>query len=139
MATVKRFEDLDAWKEARKLIREIYDCSKKSGFVKDFALRDQVRRAAISIMSNIAEGFERGADKEFVQFLSIAKGSCGEVRAQCFVALDQSYITRPQFESLYKQCRAVNQLLSGLIAYLTRSPMKGRRGTTKPNATESSP
>ncbi|MCI0356875.1 MAG: four helix bundle protein [Planctomycetaceae bacterium] len=128
MATVQRFEDLEAWKEARKLNRVVYAHTKATAFSKDFALRDQIRRASISVMSNIAEGFERGGDKEFVQFLSIAKGSCGEVRSQLFVALDERYVSRPEFEAAYKQCMAVSRLLAGLLAYLHRSPKQGRRG-----------
>jgi four helix bundle protein len=128
MTTVRRFEDLEVWKEARKLNRLVYAHSKASAFSKDFALRDQIRRASISVMSNVAEGFERGGDKEFIQFLSIAKGSCGEVRSQLFVALDEKYVSRPEFESAYKQCMAVSRLLAGLLAYLHRSPKQGRRG-----------
>lgn len=128
MATVLRFEDLDAWQEARKLSRLVYDFSKRGSFAKDFALRDQMRRAAISILSNISEGFERGGDKEFAQYLAVAKGSCGEVRSQSFVALDQEYLTRSDFEAVYRQCVAVSKLIAGLLAYLNKSPMAGRRG-----------
>jgi four helix bundle protein len=92
MATFKKFEDTEAWKKARELTREVYRHSKVSPFSKDFGLRDQIRRAAVSGMSNIAEGFERGGTKEFMQFLAIAKGSVGELEAQLYVALDQSYI-----------------------------------------------
>jgi four helix bundle protein len=129
MSTIKRFEDLDAWKEARKLNRVVYASSRKSGFAKDFALRDQIRRAGISVMSNIAEGFETGSDKEFIRYLSVAKGSCGEVRSQFFVALDEGYLTRQEFEGAYRQCAAVSQLVTGLLTYLQRSPMTGRRGS----------
>jgi len=83
---VKYFEDLEVWKEARRLTNEIYGATRNDGFSKDFGLRDQIQRAAVSIMSNIAEGFERGGNQEFIQFLYIAKGSCGEVRAQLHVA-----------------------------------------------------
>ena len=133
MATIQRFEDLEAWKEARKLTKLVYDHSKRGSFSKDFALRDQIRRAAVSIMSNIGEGFERGGDKEFMQYLSVAKGSCGEVRSQFFVALDQEYMTRREFETAYRQCVAVNKLISGLLAYLNKSPMTGRRGMSAMN------
>jgi four helix bundle protein len=84
-------------------------------------------------MSNIGEGFERGGDKEFMQYLSVAKGSCGEVRSQFFVALDQEYMTRREFETAYRQCVAVNKLISGLLAYLNKSPMTGRRGMSAMN------
>jgi four helix bundle protein len=89
---VKNFEDLEIWKEARCLTREIYQLTRDTKFSKDFGLNSQIQRAAISIMSNIAEGFERGGNQEFTQFLYIAKGSCGEVRSQLYVAVDQSYV-----------------------------------------------
>ncbi|TAK06448.1 four helix bundle protein, partial [bacterium] len=91
---VKSFEDLEVWKETRRLSKEIYAATQDAKFSKDFGLRDQIRRAAVSVMSNIAEGFERGGNQEFIQFLYIAKGSCGEVRSQLYVALDQGYIAR---------------------------------------------
>ena len=82
---VRYFEDLEVWKEARRLTNEVYATTRDTGFSKDFGLRDQIRRAAVSVMSNVAEGFERGGNQEFVQFLYIAKGSCGEVRSQLYV------------------------------------------------------
>lgn len=88
MATIEKFEDIEAWKKARELTRDVYTASKQAAFAKDFGLKDQIRRAAVSIMSNIAEGFERGGDKEFAQFIALAKGSSAEVRAQLYVALD---------------------------------------------------
>src|SRR5687767_2491505 len=91
MAKISRFEEIESWKRARMLTHEIYKITSSGTFSRDFALRDQIRRAAISILSNIAEGFERGGDNEFLQFLSVAKGSCGEARAQLYVALDQAY------------------------------------------------
>lgn len=89
MATFRRFEEIDAWKQARELTCEVYRVSRRKAFSKDFALRDQIRRAAISISSNIAEGYERDSRKAFLHFLSIAKGSAGEVRSQLYVALDE--------------------------------------------------
>jgi len=89
MSKIKRFEAIDCWKKARDLTKSIYSISLGATFSKDFALRDQLRRSSISILSNIAEGFERDGNKEFVQFFSIAKGSCGEARAQLYVALDK--------------------------------------------------
>ncbi len=100
MSRIERFEDLDGWKLARALTGLIYNASGTGEFSRDFALRDQIRRAAISIVSNIAEGFERDGDKEFLQFLSMAKGSCGEVRAQLYLALDRAYISQEQFTNL---------------------------------------
>lgn len=99
MAPLKRFEDIEAWQKARRLTREIYTLPGSGQLSKDFGLRDQIRRAAVSVMSNIAEGFERGGSAEFSQFLAIAKGSTGEIEAQLYVALDQKYITQEQFES----------------------------------------
>jgi len=90
--TVKNFEDLDVWKLARELTIKIYSETKHGPFSKDFGLRDQIKRSAVSVMSNIAEGFERGGNKEFHNFLSIAKGSCGEVRCQLYIAVDQNYL-----------------------------------------------
>ncbi len=92
MATIKRFEDIEAWQEARELVRELYRITSAGPFARDFGLKDQVRRAGVSIMSGIAEGFERDGNKEFLQFLSISKGSCGEVRSDLYVAEDQGYL-----------------------------------------------
>ena len=89
-------------------------------FAKDFGLRDQIRRAAVSILSNIAEGFERGGDKEFLRFLAIAKGSAGELRAQLYVALDQQYLSQNQFESLSQEAIEISQLVSGFVRYLKK-------------------
>src|SRR5205807_9337640 len=97
MNKIEKFEDIIAWQKARELAREVYRHAKLAPFSKDFGLRDQIPRAAVSTMSNIAEGFERGGDKEFIQFLSPSKGSCGEVRSQLYVALDQQYITPTGF------------------------------------------
>src|SRR5712671_1163202 len=100
MATFRRFEEIDAWQKARELTNAVYDCSERGAFRRDFGLRDQMRRAAVSVMSNIAEGFEREGKGEFVQFLSMAKGSAGEVEAQLYVALDEGYIDKDQFDSV---------------------------------------
>jgi four helix bundle protein len=122
---VKNFEDLEIWKDARLLTRGIYQLTKDLKFSKDFALRDQIRRAAVSIMSNIAEGFERGGNQEFVQFLYVA--SCGEVRSQLYVAVDQSYIAQKDCEELTKSFRRLSIMISNLIDYLKRSGMKGSK------------
>jgi len=100
MATIEKYEDIDAWQKARELTKEGYACSGVGRFGKDYGLRDQIRRGIVSIMSNIAEGFERSSSAEFAQFLSIAKDSAGEVEAQLYVALDQGYINKAQFGSL---------------------------------------
>src|ERR1035437_9555333 len=115
MAKIERFEDLMSWQKARELNRLVYGVSRQNAFAKDFGLRDQIRSASISIMSNIAEGFERGGDKEFSQFLSIAKGSCGEVRAQLYAALDEKYLTTEQFKDICDRCVEVSRLISGFM------------------------
>jgi four helix bundle protein len=127
MPTIKKVEDIEAWKKARELTRAVYNCSKVEPFSKDFALRDQMRRAAVSVMSNIAEGFERGGTKEFVQFLGIAKGSAGEVEAQLFVALDQRYISEGEFARLRDLAISTKRLIGGLMSYLRQSGMKGEK------------
>ena len=127
MAKIERFEDLTSWQKARELNRLVYRVSKNPVFAKDFGLRDQIRRASISIMSNIAEGFERGGDKEFIQFLSNAKGSCGEVRAQLYAALDESYVTQQEFKELSGLCVDVSRLIAGMMVYLRRSDMRGNK------------
>jgi len=127
MPMIKTFEDLEAWQKARELTREIYVFSKKGSFAKDFGLRDQIRRASVSIMSNIAEGFERGGDKEFFQFVSVAKGSSGEVRAQLYVALDAGYIDQKTFNRLSDITVQINRMLAGLMKYLRSSEFKGSK------------
>src|SRR5258706_15175932 len=127
MAKIERFEDLMIWQKARELSRLVCGASRNGAFAKDFGLRDQIRSASISIMSNVAEGFERGGDKEFLQFLSIAKGSCGEVRAQLYVALDLEYISSAQFDVLAQAATEVSQLLSGFMKYLRESTLRGSR------------
>jgi four helix bundle protein len=124
---VKNFEDLNVWKQARQLTQEIYRLTKTEKFLKDFGLRDQIRRAAISVMSNIAEGFERGGNQEFVQFLYVAKASCGEVRSQLYVALDQEYATANNSEKLLQSFKRLSGMISNLITYLRQSEMKGEK------------
>ena len=118
MAIIKSFEDIESWKRARVLTRRIYRLTSIGAFSRDFGLRDQIRRAAVSILSNIAEGFERGGDKEFLRFLAIAKGSCGELRAQLYVALDQKYLEEEDFKLLVRDAREISHLLSGFMKYL---------------------
>ena len=124
---VKLFEDLEVWKEARRLTQRIYQLTKDESFAKDFGLRDQIRRAAVSIMSNIAEGFERGGNQEFVQFLYVAKASCGEVRSQVYVAFDQSYVANTAVDELTNSFKRLSSMISNLITYLRKSGMKGEK------------
>ena len=125
--TIKHFEELESWKKARQLTKRIYEVTGEGNFKYDFPLRDQIRRASISILSNIAEGFERGGDKEFLQFLAIAKGSCGEIRAQLYVALDQAYVTSQVFEELKATALEISRLISGLMKYLMQSKLRGSK------------
>ena len=127
MAKVKKFEDIQSWKKARSLTKEVYRVTLSTAFSKDFGLKDQIRRAAVSILSNIAEGFERGGDKEFIQFLAIAKGSAGELRAQLYVAVDQRYLSQPEFEKLAQEAREISQLISGFMRYLSQSELRGSK------------
>ena len=124
---IKYFEDLEVWQESRRLTQRIYKLTQSPGFTKDFGLRDQIQRAVVSIMSNIAEGFERGGNQEFLQFLYIAKASCGEVRSQLYVALDQGYVTQKESDELIKSSRQLSVKISNLIDYLKRSGMKGEK------------
>jgi len=125
MSTLKQFEDIEAWQKARELTCGVYSCSKVGNFAKDFGLRDQIRRAAVSVMSNIAEGFERGGTGEFIQFLAMAKGSAGEVEAQLYVARDQQYISNDEFQSLKATAVSTKRLTAGLMGYLRNSGIKG--------------
>jgi len=127
MSRIERFEDIEAWRKARELTKEIYALTNDGPFARDFGLRDQIRRAVVSIMSNIAEGFERGSNKEFIRFLYIVKGSAGEVRAQLYVALDQAYINQETFNQLNKNVVETSRMVSGLISYLNRSSFKGEK------------
>lgn len=120
LAKVKRFEDLEVWMKARDLTRTIYEITGRNEFAKDYGLRNQIRRAAVSVISNIAEGFERQGDKEFQHFLSIAKGSAGEVRAQLYVALDANLINEEQFKKLLILIEEVSRMIYGLITYLQK-------------------
>lgn len=118
---IKRFEDLEVWQLARMLVKEVYEITQKLEFQKDFGLKDQVRRCAVSIMANISEGFERKTQKEFIQFLFIAKGSCGELRSHFYIALDLGYISKETFDNLQNQTITISKSLSGFIKYLSNS------------------
>lgn len=119
MAKFSSFEEIISWQKARELNVEIYNITNNSNsFSKDFGLRDQIRRASISITSNIAEGFERQTTKKFIRFLYIAKASAGEVRSQLYVAFDVNYLTKEQFEELKMKVNEVSKLISGLLKYL---------------------
>ncbi len=127
MSKIQRFEDIVAWQTARDLTKAIYTHTKTGFFAKDFGLRDQIQRASVSIMGNVAEGFERGGDKEFIQFLSFSKGSCGEVKSHLYVALDQQYLNAAQFRGLYDSADEVGRLVAGFMDYLKQSDLRGRK------------
>lgn len=118
VATVGRFEELKVWQAAERLVRAIYAATNEGAFAKDFGLKDQIRRAAVSTLSNIAEGFERGTNREFIQFLTIAKGSNGEVRAQLHVALGQAYLSQTAFDPLRMESEVLSRQLATFIRYL---------------------
>jgi four helix bundle protein len=125
VSRITRFEDIDAWKKARELSREVYTITRAGEFARDFGLRDQIRRAAVSVMSNIAEGYERDGNAEFRHYLYIAKGSAGEVRSQLYVALDAGHIDEPTFNRLTGLALDTTRLIRGFIRYLDQSGMDG--------------
>lgn len=114
MSGVQKFEDLIAWQKARALTRSVYEVTKQGAFANDYGLANQIQRAAVSIMSNIAEGHERDNPNEFYRFLGIAKGSCAEVRCQLYVAHDVQYITDAQFQALRQQAEELGKIIGGL-------------------------
>jgi four helix bundle protein len=128
--TVQKFEELKVYQQARELTNRIYAVTRQAAFARDRSLVDQVRRAAVSIVSNIAEGYERGTTQELVQFLYIAKGSCGEVRAQLGVALDQEYLGAEDYDLMTNQCRLLSGMLHNFIEYLQGSGMPGPKQHT---------
>src|SRR5688572_28678724 len=127
MAKIEKFEDIESWRTAREVTRSVYRVTAAGGFAKDYALCNQIRRASISILSNIAEGFERGGNKEYLQFLAIAKGSCGEVRAQLYIALDQGYVDEAVFREITEKLLETNRLIAGLMRYLQQSDFRGSK------------
>jgi four helix bundle protein len=120
MSTIRQFEDLDAWKKARELANYVYALTRKGPFARDFGLRDQIQRAAGSVMHNIAEGFDAGYDPEFARFLRFARRSASEVQSQLYLALDAGYITKEEKEKAYQLANETKKLINGLIGYLTR-------------------
>jgi len=122
---IDRFEDLIAWQKARELTRKIYEVSRRGMFAKDHGLAGQIQRAAVSVMSNIAEGFERGGRREFHQFLSTAKASCAELRSQLYVAFDVGYLDLSRFKELLGQAEEVGRIVGGLRASVGRQRAEG--------------
>ena len=118
---VERFEDLIAWQKARDLNRAVSEASNRGPFARNFALRDQISRAAVSVMANIAEGFERTGSGEFEHALSIAKGSCAEVRSHLYAAFDMDCLDEPTFVQLRQQAEELSRIIAGLRAAVHRS------------------
>ena len=129
MSKINTFEDIQAWQKARELTRAIYKVSSADSFNKDFGLKDQIRRASVSVLSNIPEGFERNGSKEFLHFLSIAKGSAGEVRAQLYIAFDLEYISKTEFDDFSKLATDTSKMIGGFMTYLKNSDLKGAKFT----------
>ncbi len=117
------FEELNIWNLSRVFVKEIYSMTQKGKFIKDYNLANQFQRAGISINANIAEGFERNTRKEFIQFLYISKGSCGEIRSLLYLALDMDYIAEIEFQQLKKDAVALSKSIAGFIRYLKNNPI----------------
>ncbi|HXV84224.1 MAG TPA: four helix bundle protein [Candidatus Binatia bacterium] len=122
---IKNFEDLEIWQLSRRLTQEVYALGRTQKFLRDYGLKDQMQRAAVPIMSNIAEGFERSGNQEFVQFLYVAKASCGELRSQFYVALDQEYIDQTTMEKSVVLLKRLSVKMKHLIDHLRQSGMRG--------------
>ena len=126
MTTIKRFEEIHAWQSAREMVRMVYEVTNLPNFRRDFGLRDQIRRAAVSVMSNIAEGFNAGSDSEFIRFLGYARRSISEAQSQLYVAYDQMYITEDQFNGIFQKANETERQVNALIGYLHRSRTAAR-------------
>ena len=132
MATIKRFYDLEAWKKARALNNEIYKMTCAEVFKKDFVLIDQTRRASISVMANLAEGFGRKGNREFLQFISVAEGSLCELQSHLFISLDTGYISKDEFVKLFDLTEETQRIMNGLAEYLRGSELKGMKFKAQP-------
>ena len=127
MSTIKKFEDLEVWQLARVLCQEVHVLTLNQPFSQDFGLKNQINNSSGSVMDNIAEGFERDGNREFSQFLSIAKASCGECRSQPYRALDRNYMSKEQFELLSQKTTDLGRKISNLMTYLKNSEIKGNK------------
>jgi four helix bundle protein len=125
MPKIERFEDLEAWKKSREMTKAVYRVTSTRNFSRDLSLKGQVRGSAVSSMSNIAEGFERGGDRQFLQFLAMAKGSTGEVRSQLYVALDAGYLSQSEFDEIFTLAAETSRLVGGLMRYLKTAEPSG--------------
>ena len=129
MASITTFEDLGIWQQARALCIEVRVLTQKGSFARDLALKDQINRSSGSCMDNIAEGFERDGNREFIQFLSISKGSIGETRSQLYRTLDLGHITQDEFDAPFSKCKNVSKDIGNFMRYLKSSEMKGAKYT----------
>lgn len=127
MATIKNFEDLAIWKEARSICQEIFEIREQSGLKTDYKLYDQINGSSGSVMDNIAEGFERDGNKEFKQFLAIAKGSCGETRSQLYRIVDRNYVTAEKFNEIKQRLISLNKQIAGFMNYLQKTEFRGNK------------
>lgn len=132
MAKIEHFEEILGWQKGRELCNPVYARTQQGSFARDFGLRDQIRRAAVSVISNIAEGFESQSNRTFTRYLYIAKGSAGEVRAQAYIALDEGYITQQQFDQIYALSEETGRLIGGFIVYLQQHLDESPRATASP-------
>ncbi|MCB0494330.1 MAG: four helix bundle protein [Cyclobacteriaceae bacterium] len=133
MGTFKSFEEIQAWQNARTLADKIYNLTLEGTFARDYKLRDQINGSSGSIMDNIAEGYERGGTREFIQFLSISKGSAGETRSQLYRAFDRKHISKEQFQELKEETLQISKQLSSLMKYLKGSGLKGTKYMEEPD------
>jgi len=127
MARIRSFEEIEAWQKARRLADLIFKIFQREEAKRDYSLKDQSSRSIGSVMDNIAEGFERGGNKEFIQFLFVAKGSAGENRSQCYRMLDRNYISRDEFDHMTSELIAIGKMIMGLIVYLEQSELRGHK------------
>lgn len=122
---ITKFEDIEVWKESRKLVNIVYDLTGKGLFQKDFGLKEQIQRAAVSCMSNVAEGFDSGTNQQFIQYLVYTRRSSSEVQSQLYIAFDRAYITQSEFDKTYEQAKKVGKLANGFITYLRQKSKTG--------------
>ena len=127
MPTVLKFEDLEIWKQARVLSLQVFQFTQRENFAKEYKFKEQIKSSSGSVMDNIAEGFERESRLEFVNFLGIAKGSCGEVKSQLYRALDQKFITESEFNNIYAQYEGLSAGIAAFMNYLNKSGIKGQK------------
>ena len=125
MATILRFEDLEVWQKAREISKYVFLLTNKDNFSRDFSLKDKIKRSCGSAMDNIAEGFERDGNKEFINFLTISKGSVGEIRSQTYRAFDYNYIAQEEYDYMIKETISLSERLGKFISYLRKSEFKG--------------